>query len=272
MIYSSRDVARETGMTTEGLRFYEKCGILKVKKDASNGYRKYEIQRVPFLRMAKILNTYGMSLNEVNTFFHKDDEGLPELLANMEQKGEELKKELWRKGRLLERLEYQCDLIRRASQDPSQVWFCSHPPMAYLEYYGASKIRRCKELQETVWQWVSQMPLTYPVPVLLQKDIGNPSAYCRGGFFCNIDDMEKLGLQMNRFVRKVPAQQYICCISPQGKEDRIETEPTITNLIETAKKMNLRVAGDVFFMSFAVTSQEEDAPKLYQVLMPVAVN
>lgn len=53
MIYSSTDVARETGMTTEGLRFYEKNGIIKVRKNESNGYRAYEIMQVPLLRMAR---------------------------------------------------------------------------------------------------------------------------------------------------------------------------------------------------------------------------
>lgn len=34
--------------------------------------------------------------------------------------------------------------------------------------------------------------------------------------------------------------------------------------------MNLRVAGDVFFLSFAVTQPQEEVQRLfYQVLMPV---
>ncbi|MDO4493603.1 MAG: MerR family transcriptional regulator [Clostridia bacterium] len=272
MIYSSRDVACETGMTTEGLRFYEKSGILKVNKDSQNGYRQYEIQRVPFLRMAKILNTYGISLSEIGTFFGKGDEGLPMLLDAMSQKKTELTDELWRKHRILERLEYQQDLVRRTVEDPSQLWFCNHPALAYLEYYGAEKIRGDRELQNTVRNWVAQMPITYPVPVLLSEDIGNATAYCHGGFICNVSDMERLGLEMNRFVRMIPAQQYICCISPQGKEDRIETEPTVTQLIETANKMNLSAAGDVYFMSFAVTAQEDNVPKLYyQIMLPVSI-
>ena len=114
MAYSSKDMAREAGMTTEGLRFYEKSGIIKVKKNAKNGYRVYEVMQVPFLRMAKILNTYGIPLHDIRRFFHKGDEALGGLLATMEQKQEDLRLELWRKGRILERLEYQSDLIRRA--------------------------------------------------------------------------------------------------------------------------------------------------------------
>lgn len=45
--YSSIDMARETGMSSEGLRFYERKGILQVDKDKKNGYRTYPIMKVP---------------------------------------------------------------------------------------------------------------------------------------------------------------------------------------------------------------------------------
>ena len=128
MAYSSKDMAREAGMTTEGLRFYEKSGIIKVKKNAKNGYRVYEVMQVPFLRMAKILNTYGIPLHDIRRFFHKGDEALGGLLATMEQKQEDLRLELWRKGRILERLEYQSDLIRRAVEDPLKSGFAPARP------------------------------------------------------------------------------------------------------------------------------------------------
>lgn len=270
MAYSSKDMAREAGMTTEGLRFYEKSGIIKVKKNAKNGYRVYEVMQVPFLRMAKILNTYGIPLHDIRRFFHKGDEALGGLLATMEQKQEDLRLELWRKGRILERLEYQSDLIRRAVEDPAQIWFCTRPAIAYLEYYGTSALRRNKELQQTLEAWVTQMPLVYPMPVLHQKDIGNPSAYCPAGFYCYVEDMEKLGLKENRFVRMVPRQQYLCGISRQDNPQLIVSSSALTPLLATAEKMNLRVAGDVFFLSFAVTQPQEEVQRLfYQVLMPV---
>lgn len=55
--YSSIDMARETGMSSEGLRFYERKGILQVDKDEKNGYRTYPIMKVPMMRSAKILGT-----------------------------------------------------------------------------------------------------------------------------------------------------------------------------------------------------------------------
>lgn len=270
MIYSSTDVARETGMTTEGLRFYEKNGIIKVRKNESNGYRAYEIMQVPLLRMAKILNTYGLPLSQVGGFFHQDDSHLGELHTALEDKQKELRAELWWKGRVLERLERQSGLVRRAANEPEAIWFESLPSLAYLEYYGAEKVRKNEELRRSLEEWVPLMPVVYPAPVLHQEDLDNPSAYCPAGFLCHAGDMEELGLSLNRHIRILPARQYLCRISSQDDCSRIDHPYALAPLRETAERMNLQCVGDVFFMSFAVTSLTEETSRLYyQVLMPV---
>ncbi len=271
MIYTSKDVARETCMTTEGLRFYEKQGLIKVNKNEKNGYRAYEIMQVPLIRAAKILNTYGISLSEVSGFFQRDDSSLPELCDSMEERQSALRQELWWKTRVLERLEYQTNQVRRAHTDPDGVWFEILPAIAHLEYYGASRLRRNRELQKTVEKWITLMPVVYPMPILLEKDLEDPTAYCPAGFSCNAEDLTQLELPVNRFVRIVLARQYLCCICPQDECARINPSLPLAPLRETAARMNLHCIGDVFFMSFAVTMPEKDRTRLYyQVMMPVA--
>jgi hypothetical protein len=182
-----------------------------------------------------------------------------------------LKREIWWKSRVLERLEHQTELVRRACEEPRGVWFESLPSIAYLEYFGAGLLRRSKELQGILEKWVALMPVVYPMPVLHEKDLNDPSAYCPAGFFCNAEDMGQLGLSSGRFVRVLPARQYLCCICPQDGSARIDTELSLAPLRETSEKMNLRCIGDVFFMSFAVTSAADSTQRLYyQVLMPVS--
>ena len=85
MLYYSQDVANETGKTTEGLRYYEKKGLVRFDKDSKNGYRTYPIMQVPLLRMVKILNTYGVSLNEVESLIHSGENEAEELYAHFDK-------------------------------------------------------------------------------------------------------------------------------------------------------------------------------------------
>ena len=92
--YSSMDMAQETGLTTEGLRFYEKNGIIEVKK-RENGYRVYDIMQVPLLRMVKILNAYGIPLSEITGLVRRQDDDLDDLGGALERQAHTLEKEIW---------------------------------------------------------------------------------------------------------------------------------------------------------------------------------
>ena len=64
--YSSIDMARETGMSSEGLRFYERKGILQVDKDEKNGYRTYPIMKVP---MSECINAGAIIVGDTLPVF-----------------------------------------------------------------------------------------------------------------------------------------------------------------------------------------------------------
>ena len=171
MLYYSQDVANETGMTTEGLRYYEKKGLVRFDKDNKNGYRTYPIMQVPLLRMVKILNAYGVPLSQVAELIHSK-EGEPAKLLNVLGKtSEEMEKQVWREQRLLERLKEHEAILQRVVERPKQIWFIRREEMCYLEYYGAKRLRRDRELQKELERWLSQMPLAYPMPVLHREDL-----------------------------------------------------------------------------------------------------
>jgi DNA-binding transcriptional MerR regulator len=65
--YRIGEVARETGVTVETLRFYERRGLLGTPARTAGGARRYDrraIERVRFVKRAKAL---GLTLREVAT-------------------------------------------------------------------------------------------------------------------------------------------------------------------------------------------------------------
>lgn len=147
--YSSIDMARETGMSSEGLRFYERKGILQVDKDEKNGYRTYPIMKVPMMRSAKILGTYGISLDSVAEIIQDHDHHLDHLDRTLEQAEARLNHDIEWKRRCLAALREQREII---SHGIGTVYFAELDEMAYLEYYGAEKLRANKKLRRQVDQ------------------------------------------------------------------------------------------------------------------------
>ncbi len=63
--YTIGQIAKQTGVTVEAIRFYEKQGLLVKPARSSSGYRVYDgdvVRRVQFIQRAKLL---GFSLKEI---------------------------------------------------------------------------------------------------------------------------------------------------------------------------------------------------------------
>lgn len=69
------DVAGRTGLTTQGIRYYEREGLLPKASRTRTGYRRYGpeiLSRLAFIKHARRL---GLSLSEVNRILRMSDSG-----------------------------------------------------------------------------------------------------------------------------------------------------------------------------------------------------
>ncbi|WP_185268671.1 MerR family transcriptional regulator [Halopseudomonas xiamenensis] len=85
------ELAERTGLARSRIRFYERIGLLKAVERQANGYRSYPDDAVLVLKLIKVGQAAGFSLDELRTL-------LPSDLAN------------WEHGSLL-------DTLRRKVQD-----------------------------------------------------------------------------------------------------------------------------------------------------------
>ncbi len=198
-------------------------------------------------------------------------EGEPaKLLDVLGKKSEEMEKQVWREQRLLERLKEHKAILQRVVERPEQIWFIQCEEMCYLEYYGAKRLRRNRELQKELERWLAQMPLAYPMPVLHREDLDKEDPYCPAGVMARLADMENLGLAEGKYTRRIPGGQFLCSISIQKKKERIQAREAAAPLLQAASRMNLRLTGDIFFMSVAAAEPSPAETLIcYQVMTPV---
>lgn len=58
------ELAARTGMTKDGIRFYEKVGLVRGRR-LSNGYRDFPPETVPWLAYVRTAQALGFSLAEI---------------------------------------------------------------------------------------------------------------------------------------------------------------------------------------------------------------
>jgi DNA-binding transcriptional MerR regulator len=65
MNYLRKQIAKQTGINAETLRFYEKSGLLPVPERTEKGYRLYNEETIKRLELIKHAKACGLTLNEI---------------------------------------------------------------------------------------------------------------------------------------------------------------------------------------------------------------
>jgi DNA-binding transcriptional MerR regulator len=68
-------VASESGVSIDTIRFYERRGVLPPSPRTPSGYRVYNDATVARIELAKRLQSLGLTLDEIASALHDGDEG-----------------------------------------------------------------------------------------------------------------------------------------------------------------------------------------------------
>lgn len=82
--YSTKEIASYYDLTSRGLAYYEKQGVLKPDRDEGNGYRSYSLNDCYNLYHSKLYANAGFSLREISSLLKEDETG--SVLASIKMK------------------------------------------------------------------------------------------------------------------------------------------------------------------------------------------
>jgi DNA-binding transcriptional MerR regulator len=103
-------VADGAGVSVDTVRFYERRGVLPAPERAPSGYRTYTTATIERIRLARRLQSLGLTLDEVIDALHATDRGD----ASCES-------ERWRLEAVLERIDTKMDELRAARSEVRKV-------------------------------------------------------------------------------------------------------------------------------------------------------
>ncbi|NDJ75532.1 MAG: MerR family transcriptional regulator [Chloroflexi bacterium] len=89
--------ARETGLTTDTLRYYERIGLITDVARAPNGHRRYDDDDIVWILFLKQLRATGMPIAQMRRFAQLRREGdatVPQRRAMLEQHRQNLQEQV----------------------------------------------------------------------------------------------------------------------------------------------------------------------------------
>ena len=260
-------IARLLGMSPEGLRLYEREGILRPRRGEGDGaYRSYQHLDLTALVRARGYHHLGFSTRETAGLLNAKDPG--EVALQYARREAELEKELRWKELLLQSLRETQALTREAEEALGQVRPGERPAMYRLPFIRDGEFLLDRRGEEIFGQWVSRTPMVFTTHSNQWEALlaGRTQATSALGVFAPL--AEELGLDLS-LAEYCPACPCLRSIVEERGEAYFQPRECLAPLLRYVEEHRAAVAGSPISRTFLSLNKKENYTRFREVWLPV---
>lgn len=242
MRYRIGEVAEFFGITKEGVRHYERLGIIESDRDGQAGYRYYRRDEITRLKQVRFYEGLGFSLKEAQAMVSEKD--YDQMRATFDVKLEELQKRAESIAAAMQQLRRQKAAAERLEQGKIEICM---PPAIYFrqrtrdEASGKTEQERHEIAQARNREkiWTQAMP---PVGLIgMHYDRNLTPIYDMLGSFIGVEDAHRLNLPLEDAVLLEGRRCVRSTVhAPLGEK------PDISSLLRWIDEHGLHLCGDIY--------------------------
>lgn len=208
------------GMSQNGIRLYEKSGILRLARREGSGYRAYGEEEMLAMGSGIQLRRYGFSMQEASALFNGTEEAQ---LGALEARKESLEQELEQLMRMRKSLRIHTARIHQAERLMDSCVLEEKPAMYFL---GTLRDGRAEEaMTHGLAQWVERYVPHMSAAILLDGPYLTDTRYREPplqGVAVDADVALELGLQPNSHVLYLPPKTCVVTAVRLAAGDSLE--------------------------------------------------
>lgn len=233
-LYSIGEISKMMGITVQTLRHYDSINLLRPKYvNPQTGYRFYSSDQLHLIDRIKYLQTFGLSLDEINRILKNND--IPLLIQCLLEKRNEVRNEIERIQEKCDDIQWYIDYFDYVKQDLfSEVPYKLQLPKRYLlavSCRNQDKVTfhlRLEELKcsqdNRMLKYRRQFSYILDFEKLMQKELAPLSL---GMFIKTPPDFE------SEYIIEIPAGEYLCF---KGKILTDEWNPELVSKLFSEKQ------------------------------------
>lgn len=129
--YSIGEVAKIMGFTTHTLRYYDKEGLLTVRKNSA-GLRRFNEEDLAWLHILSCLKATGLPLKEIRHYLNLSRQGnktLQERMTIFQKQKQRLEEQINILKQNMEKIDFKIKYYEAAMQDGEKDVFIKHPEL-----------------------------------------------------------------------------------------------------------------------------------------------
>lgn len=265
MKYQIGKVAKLLDISAQGLRLYEKEGIIFPERKES-GYRTYKRLDITSLLRARTYQKYGFSLQEIKEMLNTDN---LEYLYNKYENHEKVLEQLILKQQLeLNRLRYTKELLDFYNMNPKYIGFEYRPTLYRFEYMYNDELLISEESYTLLNNLISLAPLSFSsirnewVDVLDDKDI------YYSGIAIKKDDADLLQCK-DLFSNDNYLDSVYCLTTFIKVDDNHSFLDCLSRIKEYINDNSLEVIGDIISESIVSYNKKDNYTRIRKIWIPI---
>ena len=194
MKYKIGDVSKILGISPDLLRYYQKKGVVHPTMGENNNYRYYDAWDINFLIDCLWFKNFGFGIEQTAKLVSSST--FDDVMADMEEKREEIEASVRHQQLLLERADQYFTGMRRARAMLGQFDLVYSPEIyRYLNRYNED-YQNIPEMQGLSHQWLQYMPFVTRSFEIDREDIENKKENYAWGFSMGMDFVKKLNVPL----------------------------------------------------------------------------
>ena len=267
MRYRIGVVADLLGISQEGLRLYERSGILETQRETTSGkYRTYSHLDITALIRARDYHNTGFSLQEIEKMINTDS--LMVVRENYEKRRDELEEQLKRERLMVAHLNTVLELIDRLPGELNSFCVKERPAMLRFEYAKQDRLLLCPEDYAEFQRWVNLTPLTFSAvrnewEALCREE---ESSYSALGILK--EDADAFGLRTGGHILEYkPCKCLYTVVRLQG--ETVQATEYLHGLMAYVRQNRITVTGDPLARTFISMNKRKEYTRYRQIWLPI---
>ncbi len=260
-------VAKLLGISPEGLRLYERDGILESRREENgSGYRYYERLDITALLRARSYQKYGFSLKETESLINTDD--VEQVMAGYADRRRQLAREIAHKQRMLDYLDKISEILHRLPDELWQIRRETRPGLYRFEFMEGDRLILEPEAYGDFQRWVSMAPFTFPA----QRNDWQALKEGRDHSFSALglleEDAGALEVREEGLVQYLPPCPCLYTVVRISRENA-SCVHYLNHLLQFVDREGIRVTGDPVARTFLSLNKRDDYTRYRQIWLPV---
>ena len=239
MDYSIGKVSRMLGLSVEGIRNYEKSGIISSKREDGSNYRKYSYLDIASLIRAKMYRAYGFSIRETGDL--TNHLSLEEIAAAFDEKITELSGDIRIAMEKRAFMEEHVSEIRSVDEETGKIRISRMPAIYRIEFARNGVIDFSEEKIRILQTWMQYAPFVFFSSRYLGDDVyGGLAVMDRYANLFGISEQYKAG----KDIRYIPETLCLKLTVREGDTGYSRTE-TLSAFKDYASYHNFELGDEI---------------------------